>query len=156
MSPFSQLVRRLSRCWECVLAFEFLYSFWSVRMGSTIAALRATDSIVEHSAKALNDLAISRTNCFPAFPKGTKNRFGLQCTTSLYTDVIIDPKAWPSWGPQVNSGSATGSYQVIFFRLRLSVTDILILGFSRLVIWLGMTLVAHVGVMLIYIDKVTF
>ena len=51
-------------------------------MGSTIAALRATDSIEEADAKATNNQNSSCVNSFPALPAGTLKLFILQCTTS--------------------------------------------------------------------------
>ena len=52
------------------------------RIGSTIAALRATDSIEEADAKAKNNRENSCVNSFPALPVGILKLFIHQCTTS--------------------------------------------------------------------------
>ena len=49
---------------------------------STIAALRATDSIEEADAKAKNNRDNSCVNSFPALPVGILKLFIHQCTTS--------------------------------------------------------------------------
>ena len=55
----------------------------TIILGRTTAAFIAMDSMAELEAKALYNLASSETKDFPALPKGTLKRFGLQCTTSL-------------------------------------------------------------------------
>ena len=67
-SPSRQVSSRRSRHVMWSLAFDLRAGFWSRRIGMSVAAFRATDSRAELVAKALNSLASSETNDFPAFP----------------------------------------------------------------------------------------
>ena len=48
-----------------------------------MTALRAVDSRVDESAKALRRQVVSLTKSFPALPDGTLNKFLLKCTVSV-------------------------------------------------------------------------
>ncbi len=56
----------------------FVFGFCNRRMGMTVVAFMAIDSIAEEVAKAVYILASSETNCLPILPLGTLNRFGFQ------------------------------------------------------------------------------
>ena len=73
-----------SRLVACSLAFDLRCGFWRSRIGNTIVALRAIDSIEDAEAKAENKRDNSPTNSCPTLPQGTLKLFILQCTTSEY------------------------------------------------------------------------
>ena len=50
------------------MAFELREGFWSSKIGSTIAAFMAMDSMAEPVAKALYSLLSLETNDFPVLP----------------------------------------------------------------------------------------
>ena len=50
------------------MTLELQEDFWSSKIGSTIAAFMAMDSIVEPVAKALYSLPSSETKDFPVLP----------------------------------------------------------------------------------------
>ena len=76
-----KLVSCLLRRWMCSLTFNLLLGFCRNRIGSIVAAFRATGSITE----AVQSLDSSPTNVLPALPRGTEKVFRIQWTTSSYT-----------------------------------------------------------------------
>ena len=76
----------------------------------TMAALIATDSRAELSAKARKRRASSWTNAFPAFPVATLNKCFLQCTISLKHSSMESMNVLPSLSPHLKVGCGAGMY----------------------------------------------
>ena len=77
-----QACNLLSRQAMWSFVFDLQCGFWRSKIGMTMVALRAIDSIEEAEAKAENRLESSRTNSLPLLPISILKLFNLQWTTS--------------------------------------------------------------------------